>query len=265
MSDDVWLPQWDAALYARNTGHHRAFDDWFLAATPLAPNHRIVDLGCGSGDFTRVLADRVPDGEVVGVDPHTRFVEEAAGRAGPNQRFVVGSGQRLVTALGGETFDGVVSRAALQWAPCGDHALITQQVRATLRPGGYYRLEMGGSGNIERVVGLLDELSRPLGGPTSPWCFPNPGWYLELLEAAGFELAEGHVRAVAQRRPFDAESLWTWFESQVFQAYEIGMDPSLHSTFRDRLRDRLGDLARPDGTFDLTYVRLDVLAWAPAD
>lgn len=260
MTDEFWLPEWDAELYAANTGHHRVFDEWFLDSTPLQPAMRVVDLGCGAGDFTRVLAERVPDGEVVGVDPHEGFLVEAASRAASNQRFVRGTGQRLTIALDGERFDGVVSRAALQWAPPEHQAGIASQIHATLVPGGFFRLDMSGAGNIPQVVTLLDEVSAELGGPTSPWCFANPGWYMEILERAGFSLNDGWVRSIAQRRPFTRDALWGWLESQVFMAYETDLAPNHHATFRERVVARLDELARHDGTFDQTFVRLDVLA-----
>lgn len=263
MTEDTWLPDWDAELYAANTAHHRAFDEWFLDATPLRDDMSLVDLGCGSGDFTRVLADRVPRGEVVGVDPHPGFIDEARRRAAPNQRFAVGTGQDLVATLGGAGFDGVVSRAALQWVPWAEQERVAAQVFASIRPGGFFRLDMSGAGNIAAVVSLLDAISAELGGPTSPWCFPDPGWYLEILERAGFDTTRGHVRTVPQRRPFTQESLWGWFESQVFQAYEVDIAPGDHSEFRAKLADRLGELRRHDGSFDQTFVRLDVLAWVP--
>lgn len=262
MSGGPWLPDWDAGLYAANTGHHRAFDAWFLESTPLGDGLRLVDLGCGSGDFTRVLADRLPSGEVVGVDPQPGFVAEARRRAGPNQRFVVGTAQELVAALGGERFDGIVSRAALQWAPWSDQARIASQIHASIVPGGFFRLDMSAAGNIAAVVDLLDSISTELGGPMSPWTFPDPGWYLEVLERAGFATARGHVRSVAQRREFTEETLWGWFESQVFLAYELDLAPRIHDAFRAEVRSRLGELRRHDGSYDQTFVRLDVLAWA---
>lgn len=261
MSDATWLPDWDAALYAANTGHHRAFDDWFLDSTPLRSDLRLVDLGCGAGDFTRVVADRVPDGEVVGVDPQPGFVSEAVSRGAPNQRFVVGTGQRLTEALGGERFDGVVSRAALQWVPTAEQLEVARQVRESLMPGGFFRLDMSGAGNIPHVLKLLDSVSAGMEGPTSPWCFADAGWYMEILEQAGFDLTEGWVRTVAQRRHFTRDSLWGWLESQVFTAYEIDLPPTRHRPFRDEVRDRIGELKRHDGTFDQTFVRLDALAW----
>jgi len=257
-SDD--RPAWDPRLYAENTAHHRRYDDWFLDSTPIQPGQRILDLGCGSGDFTRTLADLVGDGEVVGIDPHPGFVEEASLRAGPNQRFAVGSAQNLSTVAGRGRFDGVVSRAALQWAPCADQPEIARQVSMVLKPGGWFRLEMSGAGNIRRVVALLDDVSSSMGGPSAPWCFADTDWYLEVLERAGFDVDEGHVRSVAQRRPFSSESLRGWLESQTVIAYESSMTPSARDEFRRRVFSRLDELRRQDGTYDQTFVRLDVLA-----
>ena len=62
MDTEPWLPSWEGAAYAANTAHHRMFDDVFLAATPIGLGDRVLDLGCGSGDFTATLAALVGDG-----------------------------------------------------------------------------------------------------------------------------------------------------------------------------------------------------------
>jgi trans-aconitate methyltransferase len=255
-------PEWDAALYAANTAHHRAFDAWFLEACPIRSTDHLVDLGCGAGDFTRTLADLVPSGEVVGVDPQPGFLQEAARRAGPNQRFVLGRAQDLAVLLPPGRADGVASRAALQWVPWVDHPAVTRGVLTILRPGGWYRLEMSAAGNIARVVALLDAVSAGIGGATSPWCFPDPGAYLELVESAGFRV--DHVRSVAQRRPFTAESLAGWLRSQVYPAYEATLPAGAGDEFRGRVEEALDRLRRHDGAFDQTFVRLDLLVWKPA-
>ena len=63
-----WLPIWDGADYAANTGHHRANDAWFLQRFPVRAGDRLLDLGCGAGDLTALVAGLVPDGHVLGVD-----------------------------------------------------------------------------------------------------------------------------------------------------------------------------------------------------
>src|SRR5690349_3132034 len=87
--DGTWLPAWDGADYAANTEHHRVHDGTFLRRFPVAPTDRILDLGCGSGDFTRTVADLVPDGHVLGLDAQPSMIDEARACAGPNQSFVV--------------------------------------------------------------------------------------------------------------------------------------------------------------------------------
>src|SRR4051812_23535784 len=96
--EDLWLPAWDAS-YAANTGHHRAFDAFFLETTPLSPTDRVLDLGCGSGDFPGVIADLVPGGGGVGLDPQPSLLAEARTCAGPNQSFVEAPVQRLADAV----------------------------------------------------------------------------------------------------------------------------------------------------------------------
>jgi ubiquinone/menaquinone biosynthesis C-methylase UbiE len=214
------LAPWHGALYAANTGHHRVYDDAFLDTLPLRPRDHVLDLGCGSGDFTATVAGRVPEGLAVGLEPQASLLDEARGLARPNQRFVQGRVQQLGSLLpGGAAFDVVMSRSVLHWVPLADHVALLADIHRLLRPGGWYRAEFGGAGNIPRVLSLLDDVSRRLDGPVTPWTFTDPATYLGLIEEAGFEVGEGFVRSTAQRRAFDRESLLGWFRSQVEQAY----------------------------------------------
>jgi hypothetical protein len=72
------------------------------------------------------------------------------------------------------------------------------------------------------------------------------------------------VRCNGQRRAFDEASLRGWLHSQVLNAYEAGIDPEEHAAFRAAVDARIGELRRWDGTFDQTWVRLDLLARRPA-
>jgi len=265
-TDNVWLPPWDAS-YAANTGHHRVYDELYLSTTPLSPGDRVLDLGCGSGDFTRSVAALVPDGEVVGLDPQRSLLAEARACAGPNQSFVETPVQHLAEAMAGTApFDLVMSRAAMQWVPMADHPGYLAASLALLHPGGWFRLEMGGAGNIPVIAPLVEEISLAHGGPPAPWSFPDAGRYLELLEAAGFTVDPGdgsYVRTLAQRRAFDRDSLLGWLRSQCYQGFEIAMPPTNHAAFRAEVEARLDEMRRHDGSFDQTYVRLDALARRP--
>ncbi|HEY8093333.1 MAG TPA: class I SAM-dependent methyltransferase [Acidimicrobiales bacterium] len=262
--DGRMLAPWDGALYAANTGHHRVYDVAFLDPLPLRPTDAVLDLGCGSGDLTAVVAGCVPDGTVIGLDPQPSLLAEARRVAGPNQRFVEGSVQMLGLLFAeAEQLDVVMSRAALHWVPLGDHPGLLEDTYRLLRPGGWYRAEFGAAGNIPTVLRLLDEVSSGLGGPTAPWTFADAGTYLELVEQAGFDLAPGFIRMTPQRRSFSRDSLHGWFRSQVVQAYTTAMDVAAGRAFEREVDARFDELARWDGSFDQTFVRMDVLAQRP--
>ena len=124
------------------------------------------------------------------------------------------------------------------------------------------RVECGGVGNVAGAVALLNDVSASFDGPSDPWTFADPAAALDWVEQAGLDpMADGcFVRCVGQRRAFDEASLWGWFSSQVLNAYEAGLPESDHAAFRDAVAARLGELRRWDGTFDQTWVRLDLLA-----
>ena len=254
----MWLPEWAGADYAANTAHHRRFDEEFLATTPLRPDARVLDVGCGSGDFTARLARLVPDGHVLGVDPQPSMLEQARGVALPNQSFQRCTAQRLGELTG--PFDAVVSRSVLHWVPIAEHPAVLAAAAGLLVPGGLLRIEAGGGDNIRAVLPWLDEVSARHGGPRSPWAFPAAGEYLDLVLAAGFDVEDGWVRLVAQRRRFDRESLLGWLTSQTLIAYTHGMPQAAAAAFRAEVLAGVDRLRGAGGGYDQTWVRLDVRA-----
>lgn len=259
-----FLPEWDGASYSANAAHHRVFDAAFLATLPFEGHERVLDLCCGSGEFTRTIADLVPAGDVLGLDAQPSMLDEARSCTGTNQSFVLGPVQHLAELLPEDSqFDVVMSRAALHWVPEDDHPPLLAECFRLLRPGGRLRIECGGGDNVRAMMSLFGDCSVKRGGPSCPWTYFGAGTYLELLEAAGFSVERGWVRTVAQHRRFDREGSIGWLTSQCFQAYEAHLPEAVHAEFRAEVLSRLDELQRPDGSFDETFVRLDVLAQRP--
>lgn len=255
--------EWDGGLYAAHSRHHRATDERLIADLELRPDSRVVDLGCGSGDLTARLAELVPEGEVVGVDASASMVEVASGRhVAPNLRFVHLPAQRLAEAVEPGSVDAVVSVACLHWVPETDHPAVLGQVATVLRPGGILRADFGGCGQIAAPRVILDEESAALGGPTDPWYFPLPADYAPMLDAAGLSVEDGHVRLRHERRSFpDADAVLGMLRSQTYMAYDGAMTPQDRVRFHAAVDARAPrDLLRHDGTYDLDFVRMDVLA-----
>jgi ubiquinone/menaquinone biosynthesis C-methylase UbiE len=253
---------WEGRLYAANTGHHRRYDDAFLQTVALRAGDSVLDLGCGVGDFTERLAAIVA--RVVGLDASRSQLAIARTRGLDRVEWLEGRAQDLDAVLGARVFDAVVSRATLHWIPAADHPALLRAILRHLAPDGVFRAEFGGRGQIAQVCSILDRESTAVGGPTTPWFFPNEATYRPWLEEAGFDLGAGFVRLFDQRRAMPTrESLIGYLRSTVFFAYDAEMTEAARTEFRARSEARaLTELQRADGSYDLDFVRMDVRAHA---
>lgn len=254
---------WVGKDYAEHSGHHRAFDDWFLERLPPEPDDVVVDVGCGSGEFTARLASLVPDGYVVGVDNDPSMIEQARGRVdGDHLRFIQAPAQRVDTVIDHGSADLVVSRAMLHWLPLSEYRRFFEAVLRLLRPGGWFHCESAGAGNLAAVDELLRDVAAEFElQPPPP--FPHAGVVFEHVESAGFALPDEAVTTVAQRRPFTRDELVAFLRSQAAVALIRDAPEDLTEVLRDALADGVDRLRRHDGTYDQTFVRLEILARRP--
>jgi SAM-dependent methyltransferase len=264
MSDVGRAPEWTAELYSANSEHHRDFDDEFLRGLELRNNSSVLDLGSGSGELTRRIADLVTDGHVVGVDASPSMVEFARQhQTGANVEYRWAQAQHFADAVAEWTpFDVVLSRATLHWVPRQQQTHVLSQVREVLRPAGAFRLDMGSGGQLIGARRILDHESAALGGVTEPWYFPDVDEYGVLVDAHGLSVERGWLRLVEQRRRMpDFAALEGWLRSQILIAYEPFLAREQVPVFQDAvLRRAKTELRLDDGSYDQDYVRLDLLA-----
>ncbi|GEL70455.1 methyltransferase domain-containing protein [Myxococcus virescens] len=123
---------WDPAQYSRfRDERKRPFFD-LLSRVDAASPSQVADLGCGTGDLTRVLAERWPSAQVFGVDASSEMIEAARrGASVGSVRFGVAD---LADWEPPAPLDVLVSNAALHWLP--DHEVLLGRLVAKLAPGG---------------------------------------------------------------------------------------------------------------------------------
>jgi ubiquinone/menaquinone biosynthesis C-methylase UbiE len=118
-------------------GRRRASFLSLIAAAGVHPGQRVLDVGCGTGYFARLLTQAVgPDGLVVGVDASPEMISYASRRAGParNCQFYVGTAESL--GFPAEHFDVVVSSLFIHHLPEDLQVTALREMRRVLRPGG---------------------------------------------------------------------------------------------------------------------------------
>lgn len=118
---------------------------------------RILDLGCGTGWFTRKLSQAWPSSEVVGVDLSPGMIRQARETGGPSIEWVVADAESLPMADQG--YDLIFSNLMIQW--CEDPAPVLAECKRLLRPGGRLMLST-----------LLDGTLREL---KQAWALADPG------------------------------------------------------------------------------------------
>lgn len=96
----------------------------------LPPEGVLYDLGCGSGDHARALAERFPGREVIGVDRSPHMLETAQSGGGA-VRFEAGDIADWAPAAPAAL---IFSNAALQWL--GGHEHLMPRLFKSLAPGG---------------------------------------------------------------------------------------------------------------------------------
>ncbi|WP_437881921.1 malonyl-ACP O-methyltransferase BioC [Pseudomonas sp. LRF_L74] len=92
---------------------------------------RWLDLGCGTGHFSRVLATRFPDAEGLALDLAEGMLKHARPQGGA-RHFLAGDAEHLPLRDG--SVDLVYSSLAVQW--CADFPAVLDEARRVLRPEG---------------------------------------------------------------------------------------------------------------------------------
>src|SRR5271154_4892113 len=106
-----------------------------LARVPTEHPKRVVDLGCGPGNSTALLASRWPEADVEGVDNSHQMLAEARA-AGIKARWRLANVARWEP---GAPCDAIFSNATLQWVR--DHEALLPRLMAQLAPGGVFAFQ----------------------------------------------------------------------------------------------------------------------------
>ncbi len=130
---------WDPAQYLKyeNERLRPALD--LIARVPIDAPQTVVDLGCGTGNVARILAERWPRARIVGVDNSAEMLAVAkASTAGrPQHEWIHADLARWAPK---DQAAVVFSNAALHWHD--DHAALLPRIFGWVAPGGLLAVQM---------------------------------------------------------------------------------------------------------------------------
>lgn len=181
---------WNPDQYLKYmTERSKPFYD-LLAKIPEENYRSIVDLGCGPGNLTKVLAERWPEARVTGVDNSAEMLANVHALAIPGRlEFVHGD---ISTWKPTEPADLIFSNAVFQWVP--DHATLLPCLAGMLGPQGVLAVQMPIHMNTPAQKAILDVTQRErwrttlAGVGLQPGCVKPTAWYVEKLLDLGFQV-----------------------------------------------------------------------------
>ena len=111
-----WQAEEQASYYERFCATHDLYErlsEALVALADLAPHHKVVDLGCGTGITSQAILKKLgPEGKLLAIDPAPRMVSAAKAKVNDARvRFDTGTARRMLQ-LGGPV-DRVISNSAI--------------------------------------------------------------------------------------------------------------------------------------------------------
>ncbi len=207
---------WNPDQYHKFQSQRQAPFYDLLALVDIRPGLAVVDLGCGTGELTRRLADALPGSQVTGLDLSPEMLEKAAAHAREGLRFENGDQAQL-----SGTWDLIFSNAALHWTE--NHFALVTRLYDHLAPGGQLCIQMPSNHtHVSQRITIETAQEEPFFSALDGWVRYSPvlqiDQYAQILFDCGaedilvFEKVYPHLLA-------DSDAVVEWISGTTLVPY----------------------------------------------
>ena len=247
--------KWNAELYDQKHAFVYQFGEELLELLDVKPGERILDLGCGTGHLARRIQNL--GAAVAGIDSSPEMVHQAHENF-PDIKFHVANAANFYFD---QPFDAIFSNAVLHWIK--DQDGLIKSVYENLKPGGRFVAEMGGQGNVGKLISAIQQVLLKHGyvdqAANILWYFPSLGEYAMRLEDYGFRVTFAQHYDRKTELKDGAEGITKWivmFGSQYLQ----GVAEEEKETIFKEVSELLEPHYNEDGQWFADYKRLRFIA-----
>lgn len=230
----AWDPQTYLAFGEERTRPARDL----LARIDFEKPKHVVDLGCGPGNSTALLAARWPDAELEGIDSSQEMLEEA--RRSPFK--AQWTRDDIAHWRPASTYDVIYSNATFQWVP--DHAQLLPNVVKRIASGGIFAFQVPRNFD-EPCHTLIHEIAK--NGPWSArlegvrdwWNVLEPEAYFDILEPLATAIDIWETRYVQVLEGEDA--VFRWMMGTGLRPFANALQGEERDRFLAAYKTRAGD------------------------
>jgi len=229
----------DGRRYEESSQHQRGWGNKLINELKLKGNEKILDLGCGNGLTTRELAERVPEGKVVGVEWSDSMLETAETHKTENMEFMLLDINKISFNC---EFDVVFSNATLHWIL--DHEKLLENIYSAMKYGGFMRVQFGADGNcpnfIETSKEVIEfyEFKKYFKNFVWPWYMPKINEYGKLLSKTGFKNYNAWGENIEHYFP-DEKTMIGWIEQPSIIPFLAVLPKDLKDLFKGMVVEKM--------------------------
>jgi SAM-dependent methyltransferase len=180
---------WDAHQYRSQFSFVYEYGQSLVDLADLRPGESVFDVGCGTGVLTAALMAQGGGGiQAIGMDADPNMIQQAQANF-PQATFFQGDARNFTLPQPTTPVDVIFSNAALHWIPRTDMDRTMACLAQSLKSGGRFVVELGGSGNVQQIVAALQHVLHDRHDVTfdCPWYFPTIADFTKHMDNHGIE------------------------------------------------------------------------------
>jgi len=256
---------WNATDYHQHSSAQFKWAKELIDSMTLQGNETLLDLGCGDGKITSLLAQKLSNGIVIGGDPDNNMLHTATSLFPPTQftnlTFEKVNASKLTDT---NKFDIIFSNSALHWIK--DHQPVLNGIYRALKPQGKLYFRCGGKGTLDGFQPMLNEMLTNTKWTSFftdfelPWGFFDDTTYTQWLIQN--QLTPISVKLVPSKMVHDNQKgLEGWIRT-TWHPYLNRIPTPLKDDFVTELTNRYLTQNPPNskGTTSVNMIRLEVIA-----
>ena len=233
------MSAWNPDLYLKFERERTQPAIDLVARIDVSSPQRIIDIGCGPGNSTKILKDRFPNSHIVGVDNSAEMIDKAKNAYPWGEWILADAAEYQFTGK----YDIIFSNAALQWIP--DHQELIERAVKYLSTEGTLAIQVPGNYDspIKRSLKQLSE--RPdwagfLFEAVNAIRYRTPEFYYDVLSAMNLKI---DLWTTTYYHILDSVTeIIEWYSSTGMRPYLNALpDDSARTAFVSELSDLIHD------------------------